>query len=52
MTEEPRYTDNGNGTVTDHETTLIWEQQDTWQKETRCTGWSNAPEGIWTAIQP
>ncbi len=40
--DEPKYVDNGNGIVTDNETTLMWMQQDTWQMETRWVTWDEA----------
>jgi hypothetical protein len=30
MAEKKRFTDNGDGTVTDHETGLVWCQTDSW----------------------
>lgn len=44
MTEESRYVDNGNGTVTDNETTLTWLREDTWQQEPRWMTWDEAKD--------
>ncbi len=44
MTDELRFVDNGNGTVTDNETTLIWLREDTWQQEPRWMTWDEAKD--------
>jgi hypothetical protein len=42
MSETPRYQDNGDGTITDLETTLQWFREDSWQIETRWFTWDEA----------
>ncbi|MFQ5483552.1 MAG: DUF1566 domain-containing protein [Nitrospinaceae bacterium] len=44
MTDEPRFIDNGDGTVTDRETTLVWTREDTWQRDVRWVSWDEAAE--------
>ena len=39
---EPRFIDNGNGTITDTETNLTWVREDSWQKETKWFTWDEA----------
>ncbi|MEE9259058.1 MAG: DUF1566 domain-containing protein [Nitrospinaceae bacterium] len=39
---DSRYTDNGDGTVTDTETKLIWAREDSWQTETIWVTWDEA----------
>ena len=40
--ESERYTDNGDGTVTDAETGLIWAREDSWQCDKQWLSWDEA----------
>jgi len=42
MTDNPRFVDNGNGTITDTQTGLVWAREDSWQAETRWVSWDEA----------
>lgn len=44
MNDAPRFVDNGDGTVTDQETTLVWVREDTWQREARWVTWDEAKD--------
>ena len=44
MSENHRYIDNNDGTITDTDTGIIWVKEDTWLKETRWVTWDEADE--------
>ncbi len=44
MSENERYIDNGDETIVDSETGLIWVKEDSWLKETRWVTWDEADE--------
>jgi hypothetical protein len=44
MSEDQRYVDNNDGTITDSETGLIWVKEDSWLKEGRWVTWDEADE--------
>lgn len=46
MSDNPRFTDNGDGTVTDHKTQLIWCREDSWQTEKKWYTWDEAQEFV------
>ena len=39
-----RFADNGDGTVTDSQTGLVWSKEDSWQKEEKWVTWDEAME--------
>lgn len=41
---DSRFVDNGDGTVTDTETTLVWLREDSWQRESRWVTWDEAQD--------
>ena len=44
MSENQRYIDNKDGTITDNKTGIIWVKEDSWLKETRWVTWDEADE--------
>ncbi|MCH8157353.1 MAG: DUF1566 domain-containing protein [Nitrospinae bacterium] len=44
MTENSRYKDNGDGTVTDTKTGFIWTREDSWQVEATWLTWDEADD--------
>jgi hypothetical protein len=42
--DKPRFTDNNDGTITDHLTGLMWAKEDSWQMEARWLSWDEASE--------
>lgn len=42
MNDTARFEDNHDETVTDHQTTLVWMREDSWQRETRWMTWDEA----------
>lgn len=46
METETRFKDNGDGTVTDHETQLMWKQTDSYQDSSKWMNWFEALEYI------
>ena len=44
MTENSRFIDNGNGTITDSETSLIWKKTDSFQDTKRWKNWFTGHE--------
>lgn len=42
--DKPRFTDNNDGSITDHETELMWSKEDSWQVETKWLSWDEARE--------
>ena len=45
-TQKKRFVDNGDGTVTDHETELMWKQTDSYQDTSKWLNWYDALEFI------
>lgn len=41
---QPRFTDNNDGTITDNQTGLMWTREDSWQVESRWLSWDEARE--------
>ena len=46
MTDEKRFCDNGDGTVTDKETKLMWNQTDAYQDTSKWSNWFMAEDYI------
>jgi len=46
LTEEKRFCDNGDGTVTDKETKLMWNQTDAYQDTSKWSNWFMAEDYI------
>lgn len=46
LTDEKRFIDNGDGTVTDNETQLMWKQTDAYQDTSKWTNWFMAEDYI------
>ena len=44
MTEDTRFHDNGDGSITDNETGLIWTREDSWQSESVWLTWDEADQ--------
>lgn len=44
MSEDQRYVDNNDGTITDSKTGLIWVKEDSWLKEARWVTYDEADE--------
>ncbi len=42
MNDSTRFTDNGNGTITDTENELIWTREDSWQADQKWVTWDEA----------
>ena len=42
MSDKPRFTDNGDETITDHKTQLTWCREDSWQTEQKWYTWDEA----------
>ena len=46
LTDEKRFCDNGDGTVTDEETSLMWSQTDAYQDTSKWSNWFMAEDYI------
>ncbi len=46
VTDEKRFCDNGDGTVTDNETKLMWKQTDAYQDTSQWSNWFKAEEYV------
>ena len=46
VTDEKRFCDNGDGTITDNETKLMWKQTDAYQDTSKWTNWFMAVDYI------
>ena len=46
LTDEKRFCDNGDGTVTDEETSLMWSQTDAYQDNSKWSNWFMAEDYI------
>lgn len=44
MGETPRFTDNGNGTITDHQMNLMWKKTDSFQDTGKWKNWFTGHE--------
>ncbi len=44
MSEEDKFIDNQDGTITDTKTTLMWVREDAWQTEAKWFTWDEAHE--------
>ncbi|MFQ5482928.1 MAG: DUF1566 domain-containing protein [Nitrospinaceae bacterium] len=44
MNETPRFTDNGNGTITDHKMNLMWRKTDSFQDTKKWKNWFTGHE--------
>lgn len=44
MSNNSRFVDNGDGTVTDTQSGLTWAREDSWQKENKWVTWDEAGE--------
>lgn len=44
MSEEPRFTDNGNGTITDHKLNVMWKKSDSFQDLKKWRNWFTSQE--------
>ncbi len=44
MSEEPRFTDNGNGTITDKKLNLMWKKTDSFQDTKKWKNWFTGHE--------
>lgn len=44
MTEQPRFVDNGNGTITDHQLQVMWKKTDSFQDTKKWQNWFRGHE--------
>lgn len=46
MTNDKRFTDNGNGTITDHQMGLMWKKTDSFQDRKKWLSWFKAQDYV------